>query len=134
MKKLLSLLLLLTSALAGNAYDFPYLVFQHADGTTTTVKTTSLVITFSDGKLTATNENGSQTLTLSDLLSMQFSERADATGIRENSVIKEEGIEVFTLGGRLLGKYDNAEQAKASLRPGLYLMKSNNKTSKITVK
>ena len=129
MKKILTVLLFVAGTLASKGYDYPYLVFQGADGNTTAVSVTSLVITVSDGKLVITNADGSQTLTLSSLNSMSFSQESDLTGIvytRLKSAEETDGEQWYTLGGvRLSGKPSTK---------GVYVLKSRNRTTKITIK
>ena len=74
-------LVAIVGTLSAWADDYPYLVFQNADGSVKTVAVESLTITFSDGKLLATNVAGTETFALSDLSKMYFS--SDATGIEE---------------------------------------------------
>ena len=66
---------------SANDYTYPYLIFTGSDGTQTTLSVASLEITFADGQLVATNGDGSTTLTLADLISMQFSESGEVTPV-----------------------------------------------------
>ena len=45
-----------------------------------------------------------------------------------------EPVEVFTMTGISMGKYESMKQAQATLEQGIYVVKSKNKTLKITVK
>lgn len=54
-------------------FDYPYLLFTSIDGTQTTLSVTELEMTFLEGKLVAVNGDGTTTLSLDDLASMQFS-------------------------------------------------------------
>ena len=138
-KKTLSLaVILLLGMTTAQADDYPYLMFQTTDGSTTAVAAADLTITFSDGKLLATNVDGSKTFTLTDLSKMFFSATGDASGIDE---VQDSGlqtnngpVEVFTLAGFSLGNYETLEQAKRALSPGIYLLKSGSRTIKIAVK
>ena len=114
--------------------DYPYLMFQTTDGTTTAVASSNLTITFSDGKLIATDANtGTQTFTLTDLSKMFFS--TDATGIEETEAETDnEAVEVFTTTGISLGKFENMKEAQSALERGIYVMKSKSRTLKIAVK
>ena len=59
-------------------YDFPYLTFETADGTTKSLSVESLFITFENGQLLATNVDGNKILSLTDLTKMYFSDGATA--------------------------------------------------------
>jgi len=121
------------------ADDYPYLMFQTADGNTIAVTASELTITFADGKLIATNAEGTQTLTLTDLSKMYFSTTGDANAIEDVKAdgptdMSQEPVEVFTLTGISIGKYDTLQQAKSSLSQGIYVVKSASRTLKIAVK
>ena len=79
-KQILTLMVMIAavSAQADN-YDYPYLTFETADGTKTSISTASLTIHIQDGKLMA----GSTELTLADLSKMYFSTSDETTGIEE---------------------------------------------------
>ena len=138
MKKYLSIILALAGIATAQAEDndYPYLMFQTADGTTTAVASSNLTITFSDGKLIATDaNNGIQTFTLTDLSKMFFSATADVTGIEETEAEEDdEAVEVFTTTGISLGKFENMKEAQSKLERGIYVMKSKSRTLKIAVK
>lgn len=119
--------------LTAHADDYPYLMFQATDGTTTAVASSSLTITFADGDMTVTDGTTTQTLPLTSLSKMFFS--ADATGIEDTKTqASDEAIEVFTLTGISVGKYKNMQQAQNTLERGIYVVKSKNRTLKIAVK
>ena len=134
MKKLLFTTLITLGTLQAQAYDYPYLVFQNTEGTTTVIAVESLSITISDGQLVATNADGTQSFALTDLSKMFFTQQADLTGISNAGTQEDEVVEVFTTGGIKLGKYLNINKAKSSLKPGLYILKSKQKSFKIVVK
>lgn len=134
MKKLVLTTLITLGTLQAQAYDYPYLVFQNTEGTTTVLAVEQLSITISNGQLVATNADGTQSLPLADLSKMYFTQQADLTGISNASTQEEEVVEVFTTGGVKLGKYLNINEAKTSLKPGLYILKSKQKSFKIVVK
>ena len=121
------------------AEDYPYLMFQTTDGSTTAMAASELTITFSDGKLTVTNAESTQTLTLTDLSKMYFSTTDNANGIEDVNAdgltnLNQGPVEVFTLTGISIGKYDTLQQAKSSLSQGIYVVKSASRTLKIAVK
>ena len=137
MKKIFLMSLCMIAALAAFAedYTYPYLVFTGANGTQSAVAVDQLVITFSDGKLVATNATGTQTtLELADLAAMQFS-TADGlpTGVQ--------AVSPSTLNPQLSTLYDlSGRQAVRKIgitpvRKGIYVVrKSDGSTSKIAVK
>ena len=115
------------------ADDFPYLAFQTADGTVKSVAVKNLTLTFSNGSLVATNGEGNYSFSLSDLNKMFFS--SEPTRIADNTHDSEgDEAEVFTVAGVAVGRFANADAAKAALKPGLYVIKSREGTYKMTVK
>lgn len=134
MKKLVLTTLITLGTLQVQAYEYPYLVFLNTEGTTTAFAVESLTITISEGKLVAKNAEGTQSFSLGDLSKMYFTRQADLTGISDTDTSEDEIVEVFTTGGIKLGKYLNINEAKSSLKPGLYILKSRQKTFKITIK
>lgn len=136
MKKSCFFLLTLAAVATAQADDYPYLTFQTADGQTQSVATTELVITFADGNLVATDNNGATTtFPLSSLQKMYFaSEASESTGIDLLSTAADEPVEVFTLTGISQGRYENLQQAQSTLAKGIYVVKGENRTFKISVK
>lgn len=133
MKKFFACMMILTGTLTAHAYDYPYLTFQTSDGTTKSVSVESLVITFSNGQLIATTDNGSQSFSLSQLKNMFFAANKDATAIQEIDN-DSDAIEVFTLSGHSLGQFATASEARNRIKSGVYIFKSKNKSAKIAIK
>lgn len=76
-KKILMTMFALWGVLQGAwCNDYLYLTFQNADGATKSLSVESLSITFGDGKLMATNVDGEEVLSLTDLSKMYFSKNA----------------------------------------------------------
>lgn len=135
MKKILVIIIALTGVLLARAYDYPFIVFQNTDDTTTTLSVESLTISIADGQLTVANGEGTCSLPLSSLSKMYFSQTGGQTSISELLVADADGqVTVYTVGGRQMGTYASVEKAKSALRPGLYIIKGRNRTLKITIK
>ncbi len=117
-----------------HADSYPYLTFQKSDGTTVSMESASLVMTFSDGKLIASNGTDSQELTVADLSKMYFSE-SGATGIQDVDVADADGeAEVFSLQGVSYGKFSTVQSFLNTAEPGVYIVKVNGKSQKIMVR
>ena len=128
MKKLLILTMLAALTLGARAAEYNYLVFTLNDGTTQSVSASNLNITFADGKLKATSGSNTVTIALSDLTKMEFSNE----GTTDISIVScdfnaTDDTEVYDLNGRRL-------PSKATLSRGIYIIKSNGKTTKVQVK
>ena len=138
MKKGILLFLLLATPLSwamADDYIYPYLLFTDKDGVETTVSVNELVITFSDGQLVVTNGDGTVAFPLASLATMKFTDTATTTAV-ECLPVEATGtpIEVFTVAGTRVGIYESEQQARLSLKRGLYVIKSKNKTYKLSIR
>lgn len=133
MRKVLTVIMVLVGIATAMAYEYPFLTFQSNDGSSKTVSVESLSITVSNGQLVVTNADGTESFALTDLSKMYFSENGGSTVIA-NVDTGNDHVDVFTISGMHLGTFQTVDAAKASLKPGLYVMKSNNKTLKTTVR
>lgn len=115
---------------AALAYDYPYLVFQTTDGNATSVEVSDLTISVNGTSLVVTNGDGTQTFTLSDLSKMYFSQTAGIDDIRDDN---GQAVEVFRLSGQRVGSFIDLRSARQQLEKGIYIVKSNGQTSKISI-
>ena len=101
MKKMLLSLSMMASTLAAMAQDYPYLTFETANGTKTSISTSSLTIKIQDGKLMA----GSIELTLTDLNKMYFSNSDETTGIEEVKILSlDDTTGIYDMQGHKVSK------------------------------
>lgn len=126
--------LLLTAFISSaSAYDYPYLVFQNSDFTETAVSVESLTLSISGNQIIATNNDGTQSFTLSNLNKMEFS--TTTTNVTENTTDESDPhVEIYNLTGIHLGGFDNIDSATASLQRGIYIVKGVSETYKIAVR
>ena len=117
-------------------YVYKYLVVTDAKGNVKSLTTEGLKLMIADGSLVAVNSEGTAAFTLTQLASMALSETAlnTATAMETLPVTQETAIEAFTLGGVSLGTFSNMSQLRSELVKGVYIIKQNGTTKKITVK
>ncbi len=132
------IILLATVAMTTQADDFTYnyLVMTANDGTKTSVSVTDLNMTFADGRLSAVNADGTRAFDLVSLASMAFSETIEESGNTTTDICLPDSdapAEVFTLSGMAKGTFGNLTQMKKTLPAGIYIVKQNGKTTKITI-
>ena len=138
-KVLFTTLLLLAATLTASAATYKYMVFEAYDGTQLSMTSDGLKLVYNDGTLTAISGDVSRTFTVSDLNRMFFSETmqgSDATAIQESSVATTPGdassdysdYEVYDLSGRRI------PTSGTQLKPGLYIFKKGNTTTKRYIK
>ena len=124
MKRLLTMVVVITSMLHAMADDYSYLTFELSDGTKTSVSSTALTITIQNGKLMV----GSQEINLTDLSKMYFSFSDDSADVIKevNRDDFEEVTDIYDLQGRKV----NEEQMKS----GIYVIKTKKGTFKVSVR
>ena len=124
MKRLLFILMMMTGVLAMQAADYPYLTFETTDGNKISVSTESLTLTVSGTTLTA----GNQSFTLVNLSKMYFSTSDESTtGISETLAVDlNEVTDIYDLKGNKV--------SKSQMQKGVYIVKTNKGTFKMTVK
>jgi hypothetical protein len=124
MKRLLFILMMMTGTLAMLAADYPYLTFETTDGNKISVSTESLTLTVSGTTLTA----GNQSFTLVNLSRMYFSTSDESTtGISETMTADlNEVTDIYDLKGNKV--------SKSQMQKGVYIVKTNKGTFKMTVK
>lgn len=154
MKKLFILLALAwTTSTACRAESYDYVVFQQSSGTLQSVDAMGLKIVFRDGQLVATPKTGEPlSISLEDMAAMRFSTEA-VTGI--GTVEAQAGISVqgralllalpshshavvATPSGIVVAQHSTADTAETfatqPLASGVYIVKTNNTTTKILVR
>ena len=134
MKKLLLLFLITIGTNQTKADDFLYMTFTNTDGTEQSLSVDNLNITFANDNIMATTGDESITLPLADVAKMYFSNsKAEPTGINETASTEGKVI-VYNTAGVRIGTFANASQAHSQLEKGIYIIRNNGKTYKMTVK
>ena len=138
MKHYLLATLLLAATLTTGAATYDYLVFETSDGTQLSMTADGLKMVYNDGILTVTNGSVTQTFPTSALSRMFFSNTKqgdDATAISMATAddLNDSETCIYDLSGRLIApRTSNLETT--NLRPGLYIFKKGNTTTKKIVK
>ncbi len=113
---------------------YKYLVVTSADGTQTSLPSDGLKLSFADGRMTAASGTDSKQFTLTQLASMHFAETASTTAIDRSLTADSQPVEAYTLSGMFVGAFDSMSALQSQLRSGVYVVKQNNKSSKIIVR
>lgn len=131
MRHLYFSLAFLAVAFTSNAANYDYLTFQNTDGNQVSMSVNGLKMQIADGNLVATNGEGTMTFALSNLSKMLFTE---TSGIADNIISDSKAVTVYNLSGVKIGEYQNVASAQKALDKGVYVVKENDKTYKMTVK
>lgn len=139
MKKWIAIIVA-TIAMQAQADDFTYkyLVMTDASGTETALSAEGLKLSVANGYLVASNDGETTaTFELASLVSMAFAETATSvvTAIDGTLGTAQEGeVEAYNLSGVRLGTFSSMSQLKSALGCGIYIVKQNGTTKKITLK
>lgn len=130
MKKSLILTLLSILTMGMRAADYQYLVFTMNDGTTQAVTASNIAISISgDNLVVSTTTETLATLPLASLTQMEFSNDG-TTGISQitaNQLTTDADTVIYDLNGRQM-------PSGAALPKGVYIVKNQHKTLKVTIR
>ena len=114
------------AALGGTlmADEYGYMVFKLSDGTTKSITASGLILSFSNGNLSAKSGNNELTIPLNNLNKMAFS-KDSVTGIGD-SMADDGTEEIYDLHGHRV--------TRAEMRKGVYIIKTKNRTYKVNVR
>lgn len=122
------IILSLLAAISGQllAEEYGYMVFTLNDGSTQSIAAKELSMSFTGGNLTAKSGTSTLTIPLTDLKSMIFS-NDEASGIGQvDSKTTDNVTGIYNLQGHKV--------TKEHLRKGVYMVKTQNGTHKMTIK
>lgn len=132
-KKVLISLLSLFAISSATADDFPFLAFRTNDGNLRVMAIDNINLTIADGNLVVENSSEKETFDLNNLAEMFFA--ADVSNVSLVGAISDNTVEVFSMSGVSLGKFESKAGAATVLSDGIYIARySNGLTEKIVVK
>lgn len=132
MKKVF-LLLAVCLAMMTHASTYNYLVFTNTEGTNTVFSVENLWLNVDGSELQVTNADGTVSILLTALKSMQFSEDSIISAV-ENVLNADAAVQVYSVSGSLLGSYGSLIEAAQTLDAGAYVISNGSVTQTIVVK
>jgi hypothetical protein len=132
MKKVF-LLLAVCTAMMAYASTYNYLVFTNTEGTNTIFNVKNLTLNVEGSDLQVTNADGTVSILLTALKSMQFSEDSIISAV-ENVLNADAAVQVYSVSGSLLGSYGSLIEAAQTLDAGAYVISNGSVTQTIVVK
>ena len=132
MKKVF-LLLAVCTAMMAHASTYDFLVFTNAEGTKTAFSVKDLTLKVEGSDLLITNAEGTVSMLLTAMKSMQFSEDGTLTAL-ENVLDADAPVQVFSVSGTSLGVYGSLMEAAQTLNAGAYVISNGSVTQTIVVK
>lgn len=132
MKKVF-LLLAVCTAMIAHASTYNFLVFTNTEGTKTVFSVANLWLNVDGSDLQVTNADGTVSILLTALKSMQFSEDSIISAV-ENVLNADAAVQVYSVSGSLLGSYGSLIEAAQTLDAGAYVISNGSVTQTIVVK
>jgi len=132
MKKVF-LLLAVCCAIFAHASTYNFLVFTNTEGTKTVFSVANLWLNVDGSDLQVTNADGTVSILLTALKSMQFSEDSIISAV-ENVLNADAAVQVYSVSGSLLGSYGSLIEAAQTLDAGAYVISNGSVTQTIVVK
>ena len=132
MKKVF-LLLAVCTAMMAHASTYNYLVFTNTEGTNTAFIVKDLTLKVEGSDLLITNAEGTVSMLLTAMKSMQFSEDGTVSAV-ENILNADTPVQVFSVSGTSLGVYGSLMEAAQMLNAGAYVISNGSVTQTIVVK
>lgn len=132
MKKVF-LLLAVCTAMMAHASTYNFLVFTNTEGTKTAFSVKDLTLKVEGSDLLITNAEGTVSMLLTAMKSMQFSEDGTVSAV-ENILNADTPVQVFSVSGTSLGVYSSLMEAAQTLNAGAYVISDGSVTQTIVVK
>lgn len=116
-----------------HASTYNFLVFTNTEGTKTAFSVKDLMLNVDGSDLQVTNADGTVSILLTALKSMQFSEDSIISAV-ENVLNADAAVQVYSVSGSLLGSYGSLMEAAQTLDAGAYVISNGSVTQTIVVK
>lgn len=132
MKKVF-LLLAVCTAMMAHASTYNFLVFTNTEGTNTAFSVKDLTLKVEGSDLLITNAEGTVSMLLTAMKSMQFSEDGTVSAV-ENILNADTPVQVFSVSGTSLGVYSSLMEAAQTLNAGAYVISNGSVTQTVVIK
>lgn len=135
MQKIGMVLAMLVCAVMAQAGEYAYLVFVNQNNDTTALSVTDMTLSVNGNSLSVTNAEGTVNFTLTDLQFMQFMTEDGQVAQRLDNVLDANApIDVYTILGVKVGRYNSLLEAAGVLNKGSYVISNGKNAQTIIVK
>ena len=135
MQKIGMVLAMLVCAVMAQAGEYAYLVFVNQNNDTTALSVTDMTLSVNENSLSVTNVDGSVNFTLTDLQFMQFmTEDGQVAQALDNVLDANAPIDVYTILGVKVGRYNSLLEAAGVLNKGSYVISNGKNAQTIVVR
>lgn len=133
MQKIGMVLAMFVCAVMAQAGEYAYLVFVNQNNDTTALSVTDMTLSVNENSLSVTNAEGTVNFTLTDLQFMQFMTEDGQVAQRLDNVLDANApIDVYTILGVKVGRYNSLLEAAGVLNKGSYVI-SNGKNAQTII-
>ena len=123
MRKIGMVLALLVCVVMAQAGEYGYLVFVNQNNDTTALSVTDMTLSVNDNSLSVTNAEGTVNFTLTDLQFMQFMTEEGEMAMKLDNILDANApIDVYTILGVKVGRYNSLPEAAGVLGKGSYVI------------
>jgi hypothetical protein len=131
MRKFILMILLVCAGMM-QAGEYAYLVFVNQQNDTTALSVADMTLRVQDNSLSVTNADGTVSFTLTDLQFMQFMTEDGQMAMRLDNVLDANApIDVYTILGVKVGRYNSLLEAAGMLGKGSYVITNGKKSQTI---
>ena len=135
MRKIGMVLAMLVCAVMAQAGEYAYLVFVNQNNDTTALSVTDMTLSVNENSLSVTNAEGTVNFTLTDLQFMQFMTEDGQMSMSIDNVLDANApIDVYTILGVKVGRYNSLLDAARVLGKGSYVISNGKKSQTIVVR
>ena len=134
MRKIGMVLAMLVCAVMAQAGEYAYLVFVNQNNDTTALSVTDMTLSVNENSLSVTNAEGTVNFTLTDLQFMQFMTEDGQMAMSIDNVLDANApIDVYTILGVKVGRYNSLLDAAGVLGKGSYVISNGKKSQTIVL-
>ncbi len=113
------------------AADYPWLTFKMTDDSEISVLAADLAINSQNGYLILSSAFVDKTIPLDQIYSMRFT--TTSAGVETIEDIQSAVGDYYNLSGIMIGSFSSSDAARNVLPPGIYIVKNNSGSHKITL-
>ena len=134
MRKIGMVLAMLVCTGMVQAGEYAYLVFVNQNNDTTALSVTDMTLSVNENSLSVTNAEGTVNFTLTDLQFMQFMTEDGQMAMSIDNVLDANApIDVYTILGVKVGRYNSLLDAAGVLGKGSYVISNGKKSQTIVL-
>ena len=129
--KIILLIACLALPIIASASDYPWLIFKMTDDREISVASDNLTVNYKDGYLHFPSSPAVPSVPVGQIKSMKFTQSPAA--VIDLTDVVSENSSYYNLYGIMVGHFSSMEEAKKALPSGMYIVKTDSKTFKVSL-